>query len=104
MRRLRYYIICSEYVYFNFIKFLKKFGIKLFNAKKILDGQRSFGYNIICVLNNASVAQSVVQLIRNQQVACSNHVTSSKPKIPVNKPFAGIPFFAFLLIRRELGC
>lgn len=26
----------------------------------------------------ASVAQSVVQLIRNQQVACSSHVTSSK--------------------------
>ena len=28
----------------------------------------------------ASVAQSVVQLIRNQQVACSSHVTSSKKR------------------------
>ena len=28
----------------------------------------------------AGVAQSVVQLIRNQQVVCSSHITSSKTK------------------------
>ena len=28
--------------------------------------------------NIAGVAQSVVQLIRNQQVVCSSHITSSK--------------------------
>ena len=27
---------------------------------------------------NASIAQSVEQLIRNQQVVCSSHITSSK--------------------------
>ena len=31
------------------------------------------------ILKLASVAQPVEQLIRNQQVACSSHVTSSKP-------------------------
>ena len=36
-----------------------------------------------------SVAQSVVQLIRNQQVARSSRVTSFQ-KIPVNGLFAGI--------------
>ena len=29
--------------------------------------------------NFAGVAQSVVQLIRNQQVVCSSHITSSNP-------------------------
>ena len=29
-------------------------------------------------IGNASVAQSVEQLIRNQQVVCSSHITSSK--------------------------
>ena len=28
----------------------------------------------------AGVAQSVVQLIRNQQVVCSSHITSSRKK------------------------
>ena len=30
----------------------------------------------------AGVAQSVVQLIRNQQVVCSSHITSSKKAEP----------------------
>ena len=29
---------------------------------------------------NAGIAQSVEQLIRNQQVVCSSHITSSKKK------------------------
>ena len=48
--------------------------------KKELDKTRFFGYNI-CVavkIEYAGVAQSVVQLIRNQQVVCSSHITSSK--------------------------
>ncbi len=35
----------------------------------------------------AGVAQSVVQLIRNQQVVCSSHITSSK------KPTHGLAFY-----------
>ena len=35
---------------------------------------------IISAFWRAGVAQSVVQLIRNQQVACSSHVTSSNNK------------------------
>ena len=31
-------------------------------------------------MNIAGVAQSVVQLIRNQQVVCSSHITSSRKK------------------------
>ena len=31
----------------------------------------------------AGVAQSVVQLIRNQQVVCSSHITSSKARCPL---------------------
>ncbi len=31
---------------------------------------------------NAGVAQSVEQLIRNQQVVCSSHITSSNDKCP----------------------
>ena len=34
------------------------------------------GFSIIILLF-AGVAQSVVQLIRNQQVVCSSHITSS---------------------------
>ena len=38
------------------------------------------GYNRYVVkISYAGVAQSVVQLIRNQQVVCSSHITSSKP-------------------------
>ena len=33
----------------------------------------------------AGVAQSVVQLIRNQQVVCSSHITSSKNKVENHK-------------------
>jgi hypothetical protein len=29
---------------------------------------------------NAGIAQSVEQLIRNQQVVCSSHITSSRTK------------------------
>ena len=45
----------------------------------------------------ACVAQLVVQLIRNEQVACSSHVTSSIYKIPLNILFSGI--FLFLQSR-----
>ena len=34
-------------------------------------------FAIITKLINASIAQSVEQLIRNQQVVCSSHITSS---------------------------
>ena len=41
----------------------------------------------------AGVAQSVVQLIRNQQVVCSSHITSSK------KGYDGfIPSYPFLVL------
>ena len=36
--------------------------------------------DIIIGLNNASVAQSVVHLTRNEKVACSSQVTSSKKR------------------------
>ena len=42
--------------------------------KKVLDKIAFLDYNI----KVAGVAQSVVQLIRNQQVVCSSHITSSK--------------------------
>ena len=42
----------------------------------MLDFLAWFGYNIQ-VLANASVAQSVVHLTRNEKVACSSQVTSS---------------------------
>ena len=35
----------------------------------------------------AGVAQSVVQLIRNQQVVCSSHITSSNTKGRHKPPF-----------------
>ena len=38
-------------------------------------------------MGNAGVAQSVVQLIRNQQVVCSSHITSSKNKALLRKCF-----------------
>ncbi len=37
-------------------------------------------YNTVVINKYAGVAQSVVQLIRNQQVACSSHVTSTKKR------------------------
>ena len=50
---------------------------------------------MIAVKNrNASVAQSVEQLIRNQQVRCSSHPTSSK------KASKTSVFDAFLLQKR----
>ena len=42
--------------------------------------------------NIAGVAQSVVQLIRNQQVVCSSHITSSKNP---RTSFSGFYFFTF---------
>ena len=42
--------------------------------EKALDKKLKIEYNI----QVAGVAQSVVQLIRNQQVVCSSHITSSK--------------------------
>ena len=44
---------------------------------------------------NAGVAQSVEQLIRNQQVAGSSPATSSKPS---RKTYAIVRFFIFLRI------
>ncbi len=41
----------------------------------MLDKRRNFLYNTQA---NAGVAQPVEQLIRNQQVVCSSHITSSK--------------------------
>ena len=47
----------------------------------------------------ASVAQPVVQLIRNQQVVCSSHIASSRTKAPTTF-VAG----AFVCLRRECVC
>ena len=44
-------------------------------CKKALDKNDFLDYNYIVAF--AGVAQSVVQLIRNQQVVCSSHITSS---------------------------
>ena len=47
----------------------------------LIDNSISFEYNILAVY--AGVAQLVEQLIRNQQVRCSSHPTSSsKPLEP----------------------
>ena len=73
--------------------------LKKFIVKNLLDGTVNIIYNTIVRKKLASVAQSVVQLIRNQQVACSSHVTSSNPKIPLNKPFLGILFYKFALCK-----
>ena len=43
----------------------------------------------------AGIAQSVEQLIRNQQVVCSSHITSSSPRIVVLQRFWGIFFVCF---------
>ena len=48
----------------------------VFNYKKSLENVVFVEYNFRCIF--AGVAQSVEQLIRNQQVACSIHVFSSK--------------------------
>ena len=42
-----------------------------------LDEQAQLCYNSLAT-RNAGIAQSVEQLIRNQQVVCSSHITSSK--------------------------
>ena len=54
-------------------------------CEKRVDMRKQFWYNSVlsggCVMLrnlNANVAQSVEQLIRNQQVMCSSHTTSSK--------------------------
>ena len=54
--------------------------------KKVLDKIAFLDYNI----KVAGVAQSVVQLIRNQQVVCSSHITSSKNP---RTSFSGFYFF-----------
>ena len=53
---------------------LKKF-------KKDIDKPILYEYNRSVTVLYAGVAQSVVQLIRNQQVACSSHVTSFKKAV-----------------------
>ena len=66
-------------------------------VKKSLTGRIVFDIILFALETVASVAQPVVQLIRNQQVACSSHVTSSIYKIPLNILFSGI--FLFLQSR-----
>ena len=46
----------------------------------------------------ASVAQSVVHLTRNEKVACSSQVTSSKPDQPQDWP--GLLFIVYLTVYR----
>ena len=43
----------------------------------------------------AGVAQSVVQLIRNQQVVCSSHITSSRKKHLPCEQVLFLPYFVF---------
>ena len=45
--------------------------------EKTVDNRKKHRYNVLAE-NNASVAQSVVHLTRNEKVACSSQVTSSK--------------------------
>ena len=49
-------------------------------------------YNTEALSGYATVAQSVEQLIRNQQVAGSSPASSSKN----GNSFGGVPFFVFL--------
>ena len=51
--------------------------------EKALDKKLKIEYNI----QVAGVAQSVVQLIRNQQVVCSSHITSSKKALVFYRSF-----------------
>ena len=57
--------------------------------KNTVDILRKSGYNGLAV-SNASVAQSVVHLTRNEKVACSSQVTSSK-----NPTLTGLDFLFF---------
>ena len=56
-----------------------------------IDFSKTFGYNKLAI-KSASVAQSVVHLTRNEKVACSSHVTSSRtgsvllPVFVIKKP------------------
>ena len=45
----------------------------------------------------AGVAQSVVQLIRNQQVVCSSHITSSRKKHLPREQVLFLPYFVFFV-------
>ena len=56
-------------------------------------------------LKNAGIAQPVEQLIRNQQVMCSSHTTSSmkKPEISVVSGFFILEAIADDLSRRQAG-
>ena len=57
---------------------IKRKNVLLF-LKNNIDKRAIIGYNRYVVkIQYAGVAQSVVQLIRNQQVVCSSHITSSK--------------------------
>ena len=50
--------------------------------------------------NDASVAQSVVHLTRNEKVACSSQVTSSKKVLEPQRLWDFFFFLAWLLIRK----
>ena len=57
-----------------------------YNCKFVIDFFSLLCYSNQAVKAPASIAQSVEQLIRNQQVVCSSHITSSIP----NRPQSGI--------------
>ena len=48
-----------------------------FTGEEKVDFTNPLCYNTLRCRKNAGIAQSVEQLIRNQQVVCSSHITSS---------------------------
>ena len=65
----------------------------------IFDNSPCVRYNDTC-FENAGIAQSVEQLIRNQQVVCSSHITSSMQKSPETQMFQG--FFVLVALSWDL--
>ena len=53
------------------------FGMSLMPVGKKVDFRFVLCYTPTCFGADAGIAQSVEQLIRNQQVVCSSHITSS---------------------------
>ena len=64
-------LVCFVFSILFFVFLRKNVFIR---HKKSIDKHANIYYNI----RVAGVAQSVVQLIRHQQVVCSSHITSSK--------------------------
>ena len=69
--------------------------------KKILTNTKFFGIIGALQILYAGVAQSVVQLIRNQQVVCSSHITSSKKALTSSECFFYVILF-FLHARKAI--